>query len=138
MERKVNAKGVPKSFHVAQLVTFSNLLDVHHVIETKECVDIDARLEAARQLQRALDELDCVCFEQDLAPVFLLVDRCNHLGEESKSVRYHLCLLLDTHIEDLLRKVNQEAHRIGDLVYFEKLLLMLEVEKDFANNHLSK
>ena len=48
VEGEVDGEGVEQSLHVAQLIVFSDLLDVHHVVKAEESINVDAGLQVAR------------------------------------------------------------------------------------------
>lgn len=106
-ESEVDGKGVEDSFHVAQFVTVCDLGDVHHVVKAEEGIDVDARLQVTRQLERLLDKLYRISLGQDLPSVVHLMDRGNHLRQKPKCVRHKLSLLFDIHLKDLLRKLDK-------------------------------
>ena len=87
-EGEVNTEGIPESLHVAELFTLRNLLNIHHIVEAEEGVDVDARLQVSRQLQRLLDEADGFHLFEDLASVVLLMNSRDHLRQESECVRH--------------------------------------------------
>jgi hypothetical protein len=65
----------------------SQVLDVHHVGQTEQGIDVDARLKIFRQSQGSLNEFDLLLSQFIGLVIAHAVDLCDHLRHQSKCVR---------------------------------------------------
>lgn len=132
--RKVNDHGVVHRLCAAELLVESQLLDIHHVRQAEERVDVDARLQVLREGESFFHEFNRLRLLHSGVGLRHCVDLSDHLAHESESIGDEEHFLLNVHDYDALGELDQQLDCLGDVVKLEEILLLLQVEEDLTDD----